>query len=206
MQNSNVIKIENMYKKFKEKMVLNNINLDLKKGGIYGFIGHNGSGKTMLFRIICGLVFPSEGTVAIKENTEIGAIIENPGFLLEYSGLKNLELIATIKSKVTKEEIIKTMERVGLDPSNKAPVKTYSLGMKQKLALAQSLMESPSLLVLDEPTNGLDKDSANLIRNVLLEEKLAGKTILLTSHNNEDVNLLCDEVYELNNGKIEKIK
>ncbi len=159
----------------------------------------------MLLRAIIGLIYTTSGSIEREKNLSMGAIIENPGFLPEFTGFQNLKLLAGIKKKITDTEIKKAMERVGLNADEPKKIKAYSLGMKQKLAIAQAIMESPRLLLLDEPTNGLDNQSIERIRNLLLEEKEAGKTILIASHNKEDIKVLCDVVYQLENGEISRL-
>lgn len=203
------IAMERVSKKIKHKEVLNDINLSLEKGKIYGITGHNGSGKTMLLRLILGFIKPTSGKVVFQEKQPVtfGAIIENPGFILEHSGYKNLKLLASIQNIIGDKEITESMLAVGLDPENKKSVKTYSLGMRQKLAIAQAIMESPDVLVLDEPTNGLDKNSVVEIRNLLKDiHKKNGTTIIMTSHNQEDISALCEEVIEMENGFLRNTK
>lgn len=195
-----IITIKNVSKTINGRRVLQDINLSIEKGRTYGVVGHNGSGKTMLFRLILGLIKPSEGTMKVDTQVSFGATIENPSFLGEYSGFQNLKLLANINQKITNEQICQTIAEVGLDSDSKEKVKSYSLGMKQKLALAQALMEEPSVLVLDEPTNGLDNDSVLKIRKLLKEEHGKGTTIIFTSHNIEDVKELAQEVLEMNDG------
>jgi ABC-2 type transport system ATP-binding protein len=197
-----LVEINNVSKEIKSREVLKDISLDLYEGKIYGVVGHNGSGKTMLLRLILGLIHSKPTVQYHKDNLSFGAIIENPGFILGLSGLQNLKLLASIKKKINEQKIKETLKMVGLDPVNKKPVKTYSLGMKQKLALAQAIMEEPDVLVLDEPTNGLDSGSVANIRKLILSQKKNGRTIVLTSHNPQDIEELCDEYIELENGKI----
>ncbi|MFD2671768.1 ATP-binding cassette domain-containing protein [Marinicrinis sediminis] len=182
--------------------------MNLKKGKIYGFIGHNGCGKSVFFKILCGFLSPDQGDIHIlgkKLGSETdfpkdtGVIIESPGFLEYTSGFKNLKILSSIRKKISSEKIRYTMERVDLDPANKTPVKKYSLGMKQRLAIAQAIMEKPKLLILDEPFNGLDKDGVAKMRSLLLHEREEGTTILLTSHIHEDIQLLCDDIFEFTN-------
>lgn len=210
-----MIKIENYSKVYKDKTVLNNINLELEKGKIYGFTGKNASGKTMLFKAICGFIIPTKGKIFIN-NKEIGkdidfpekcgVIIETPGFINSISGFKNLKILASINNLIDDSKIKNVMELVGLNPSEKINVKKYSLGMKQKLAIAQAIMEEPELLILDEPMNSLDVDSVENIRNILLDIKNTGTTILISSHNVNDINILSDEIYKVENGVVSKLK
>lgn len=206
-----MIEIAHLTKKFKEAVVLNDISMTLEDAKIYGFIGRNGSGKTMLMKHILGFIRPTEGTVCIDGKYvgkdidipgNVGAIIENPGFLPEYSGYKNLKLLAGIRNKIGKEEIRNALSFVGLNPDDKKHVGKYSLGMKQRLGLAQAIMEDPDILLLDEPMNGLDDQGVEEMRKLLLAQKKAGKLVVIASHNKEDINLLCDEIFRFDHGKI----
>ncbi len=205
------IEIENLTKKLKGRKVLDNVNVSLEKGGIYGFVGVNGSGKTMLFRAVCGLMRPTEGCVRVdgKRITKdisapknLGVIIENAGLWQNYSGMENLKLLTKYGKKISDDQIADSIRRVGLDPKDKRPVRKYSLGMKQRIALAQAIMEKPELLVLDEPTSSLDESGVEAIRTLLLKEKERGATILIASHNKEDIKSLCDKIYRMQEGKI----
>ncbi|CVI69192.1 Fe(3+) ions import ATP-binding protein FbpC [Clostridiales bacterium CHKCI001] len=210
-----MIQIENVTKKFGEAVVLDEINMELQPGNIYGLVGRNGSGKTMLMKCICGFVLPTSGTIHVNGKIvgkeidipdDIGIIIENPGFLPNYSGFKNLQLLAMIRNKIGKAEIKEAIRRVGLDPDSKKHVGKYSLGMRQRLGLAQALMEDPSILLLDEPMNGLDNEGVEEIRKLILDLKQNGKLIIIASHTREDINLLCDEVFYMDHGKIIQIE
>lgn len=203
------IEVSNVSKVIKGRTVLQNINFQLERGKIYGFVGHNGSGKSMLFRVICGLVKPNVGTVKLFGDVlhqdisfpkSASVILEKPGFLEHYSGFSNLKFLAAIRNQITDQDIKAAITKVGLDPDDKRPVKAYSLGMKQKLAIAQSIMETPELILLDEPMNGLDEDSVQNVYNLINAEKQRGATILLTSHNKIDIESLCDQVYKLREG------
>jgi len=203
------IEVSNVSKVIKGRTVLQDINIHLEQGKVYGFVGHNGSGKSMLFRIICGLVKPSTGTVKIFEDVlhkdisfpkSASVILEKPGFLEHYSGFLNLKFLAAIRNQINDDDVKAAIERVGLDPADHRPVKTYSLGMKQKLAIAQSIMEKPEIILLDEPMNGLDEDSVQKVYDIIKDEKQRGATILLTSHNKIDIESLCDQVYMLHDG------
>lgn len=208
---TDVIVIDKLTKSFKGKTVLEDVNMRLQEGGIYGIVGDNGSGKTVLLKLICGFMKPDSGTVTVNgkvigkdadfpENT--GIIIEAPGFLPNYSGMKNLEYLASIRGKIGKEQIESAMKTVGLDPSSKLRVGKYSLGMKQRLGIAQAIMEDQQLLILDEPMNALDKDAVKEMRRLFLSFKASGKTMLIVSHNEGDISTLCDEVYEFDGAKI----
>lgn len=209
-----MIKIENVTKKFKENTVLNNVSINFEKGKIHGLIGRNGSGKTVLMKCICGFIPVTSGNITVrnkvisKKNTpeNIGLIIETPGFLPNYSGYRNLKFLADISGKANKNAIIRSIESVGLDPHSKKHVGKYSLGMRQRLGLAQAIMEDPDLLILDEPMNGLDKDGVKDMRDYLLKLKEQGKTMLIASHSAEDIEILCDTVCEMDKGVLTKLK
>lgn len=205
------IVINNLTKEIKGEKILDNINIELEEGKIYGFVGYNGSGKSMLFKAICGLIKPTNGYVKIEDMIlgkdisfpkNIGVLIEEPGFIPNYTGFNNLKILADIQGKINDNQIKEALNIVGLDPNNKKSVKKYSLGMKQKLGIAQAIMEDPEILILDEPMNALDLDSVKKIRNLLLELKEKGKTILIASHNKEDIELLSDKIYILDKGKV----
>lgn len=205
------IQIKNLSKKIKKNIVLDNINLELDKGKIYGFRGINGSGKTMLFRAISGLITPTEGEIIIDNKKlhkdisfpeSIGILIENPGFLPNYTGKQNLKLLAEIKDIVTSEDIDKTITSVGLDPNDSRKYKEYSLGMKQKLGIAQALMEDPELILLDEPTNSLDEKSVRNILDIIEKEKRKGKTILIASHDKLSLEGISDYIFKVEDGKV----
>ena len=201
-----IIKVENVSKKFGADTALNNVSIEFESGKIYGIVGRNGSGKTVLFKTIIGFLKPTSGKVIVDgkeigKDTDfadnIGIIIETPGFLSSYTGLKNLEYLASIKNVIGKKEIQESMERVGLDPNSKKKVGMYSLGMRQRLGIAQAIMENPDILILDEPFNGLDRYGVVEIRELLKQLKADGKAILLASHNAQDIEELCDDVMDL---------
>ena len=205
-----VIRIENLTKQFGNVTVLDDINLSLRKGKIYGFIGRNGSGKTVLFKHIIGYLRPTSGRVTVEGKEigkdqdfadNIGIIIENPGFLGRYTGFQNLKYLADIRNVIGREQIRESMIKAGLDPDSRKKVGKYSLGMKQRLGIAQAIMENPNILILDEPMNGLDNQGVEDVRKMLLQMKAEGKTILLSSHHREDIALLCDCVYEMDRGR-----
>lgn len=211
----NVIIIENVNKKFKDVQVLKDINISFEKGKIHGLIGRNGSGKTILMKCICGFVPVSSGKITVDGKVigkeidfpkNIGIIIETPGFLPNYSAYKNLKFLADISGKTDKQQIIDSIKSVGLDPNSKKHVGKYSLGMRQRLGLAQAIMENPDLLILDEPMNGLDKEGVADMRKYLLNLKEKGKTIIIASHSAEDIEILCDTVCEMDKGILSKIK
>lgn len=203
------IEVQNAVKRFRDQVVLKNVSISFEKGQIHGIVGRNGSGKTVLFKCICGLMHPEEGVILVNGKRvgrdvdmpeDIGAIIEAPGFLPNYSGYKNLRFLANIRRKIGKEEILNVLKTVGLDPESRKHVGKYSLGMRQRLGIAQAIMEDPEILILDEPMNGLDNAGVQDIRALLLELKAQGKTILLASHNHEDIAALCDTVHEMDGG------
>lgn len=206
-----MIDIENINLTLSKQEILKNITLKLEPGKIYGVVGKNGSGKSMLFKCICGFIRPQSGTIRVfgkqigkerdfPENT--GILIEAPGFIPYYSGYKNLKLLADLNGNCKKEQIEKYIRMVGLDPAMKKPVKKYSLGMKQRLGIAQAVMEEPELIIMDEPMNALDKESILEMRDFFKKLREQGKTILLTSHNFEDIEVLCDRVYEMDRGSM----
>ena len=210
-----MIDVKNLSLILQKNEILKDISVHFERGKIHGLIGRNGSGKTMLMKCICGFVKPTSGEITVDgkrigkdcdfpKNT--GIIIETPGFIPYYSGYKNLKLLADLRGKITRDDIRKTMQQVGLDPDLKRHVRKYSLGMRQRLGLAQAIMENPDLLILDEPMNGLDKDGVADMRKYLLDLKAQGKTILIASHSAEDIDILCDTVCEMDKGRLEKIR
>ena len=206
-----MIEIENLTKTFGTQTVISDISMTLVSGKIYGLVGRNGSGKTVLMKMILGFIKPTSGTIKVNGKQvgkeidipdDIGAIIETPGFLPEYSAFQNLKLMAMIRGKITSERIRETIKLVGLDPDSKKHVGKYSLGMRQRLGIAQAIMEDPQILLLDEPLNGLDNEGVEEMRNVLLKQKEQGKLIIIASHSKEDIDILCDEIFRFDHGKI----
>ncbi len=205
-----MIELKNVSKILDHQTVLSNVNLVLKSGNIYGFVGRNGSGKSMLFRAISGLILPTEGTIIIdgkdlKTNinvNEIGVMIEKPKFLYNLSGFENLQMLAAINKKVDDEHLIEILKKLHLEDVKDKKYGKYSLGMKQKLGIAQAIMENQKIIILDEPFNGLDDSSVDSLRKLLLELKDEGKLVLIATHLKEDIELLCDEVFRMDAGKI----
>ena len=195
-----VISIENVVKSFGTAVVLDDITLDVEKGKICGIIGRNGSGKTVLFKCICGLLNIDSGKIQ-TDRTQLGVIIEEPGFLRQYSGKRNLQLLAGLSDKLHMN-ITEVMTLVGLKDAMNKKVGKYSMGMRQRLGIAQAIMEYQQILILDEPMNGLDNQGVKEMRELLMQLKEKGITILLASHNREDIEVLCDQVYEMDAGKL----
>lgn len=200
------ILVDHVSKAFGKEQVLKDVCLEIPAGQIYGVVGNNGSGKTVLMKCICGFLHPDSGKIFVNEMQvgkecdfpdKLGVIIETPGFIPNISGYQNLKILAALKARIGKREIMETMERVGLSPAMKKPVAKYSLGMRQRLGIAQAIMENPNVLILDEPFNGLDKAGAAQMRELLKELKAQGKSILLASHNVQDIEELCDAVHEM---------
>ena len=205
------LEVRNVSKVFKEGTAVEGISFKVENGKIIGFVGHNGSGKTVLFKCICGFYAVTDGEITINGKVvgigeqmprNIAFMIEEPAFLGDYNGRRNLEYLFELRNKRNPEHIRKIMEKVCLDYDSRKKVSKYSLGMKQRLAIAQVLMDDQPILIMDEPMNGLDRQGISDIRELILEEKKKGKIILLASHNSADIEYLCDEVYELENGKI----
>lgn len=205
--------IENLSKTIKNNKILDNVNLTFESGHVYGLVGRNGSGKTMLLRAICGLIFPDSGKVIIDGKQlhkdisfpeSCGIIIENTDLLPNFSAFDNLKMLSEIKNTANDNMIKSAIKSVGLDPDSKKKVKTFSLGMKQRLSIAQALFENPDILLLDEPTNALDEDGVNDVRRILLEQKKKNKLIIIASHNKEDISLLSDTVISVSNGRFQR--
>lgn len=206
-----VIEVENLSKTLNGNPILQNVSFSVEEGKIYGFVGKNGSGKTMLFRILAGLVDRDSGSLKYdgvehvfgkQIPLRIGVLIENAGMYLEFSGMENLKLLASINKKITVKDIEEVIRAVGLDPKDKRKIQKYSLGMKQRITFAQAIMEKPELLLLDEPTNALDKEGIVTIRQLIKEQKERGCIVCLASHNREDIDTLCDEIYQIEDGTL----
>lgn len=206
------IEIRNLSKQFRGARVLDDVNLQMNSGKIYGIVGRNGSGKTMLFRCLAGLVRPSSGEILfdgkvlhrdIPTPPNMGILIENMGLYPDFTGFANLKYLARIRNAISDEEIRAAIDRVGLDPEDRRILKKYSLGMRQRIVLAQAIMERQDVIVLDEPTNALDEEGVRLIRTILKEEAARGAVVAIASHNKEDILYLCDEVYHMSKGRLE---
>lgn len=209
------IELEKVSRRFGQEEVLKELTWSLEAGQVYGIVGNNGSGKTVLMKCICGFLPVTSGVIKVGGRQigkdvdfpeGLGVIIETPGFLTGLSGKRNLEILAELRGQVGEKEICQVLEKVGLNPSMKKPVGKYSLGMRQRLGIAQAIMEDPEFLILDEPFNGLDHRGAAEIRKILLEQKGQGKTILLASHNGEDIRILCDRVFEMDGGVMREVR
>lgn len=209
------ISVRDLYKDFGQEHVLRGITHDFERGKIHGIVGNNGSGKTVMMKCICGFLLPTKGTVIVNGKRigrdvdfppDMGLIIETPGFMPNLSGVKNLEILASLNKKIGLSEISDAIRRVGLDPTMKKHVAKYSLGMRQRLGIAQAIMEDPELLILDEPLNGLDKHGVQEMRELIKGLKSEGKTILLASHNQGDIDELCDTVSEMDGGVMTVIR
>lgn len=208
------IRICNVQKRFKQETVIDNVSLEIEKGAICGFVGPNGSGKTMLFKMIAGIIRPDAGQIFVDHKeigkeidfpAKMGLMIETPGFLKQYNGFQNLKYLARIRNQISDQEIREAMEEFGLKPDDRKRVGKYSLGMKQRLGIVQAIMEKPELLILDEPMNSLDEANVEILRRKLKELSSGGVTVLLSSHHKEDIELLCEKVYEMKEGKIKNV-
>jgi ABC-2 type transport system ATP-binding protein len=198
--------VKNLCKAFGKQLVLDNISLHIPPGKSLGIVGNNGSGKTVLMKCICGFLKPDSGEIFVDGKRigvdvdfpeSLGMIIETPGFIPYMTGYKNLKLLAGINGRITKSDILCTLERVGLDPNLKKPVSKYSLGMRQRLGIAQAIMESPNVLILDEPFNGLDRKGVEQMRQLIGKLKSEGRAVLMASHNPADIEMLCDDVMDM---------
>lgn len=203
--------VDHVSLQIKNAKLLNDVNLTLHAGKVYGLRGRNGSGKTVLMKCICGFMKPTEGQISLDGKVihkdvdflpSAGIIIEEPGFFPNYSGFRNLKILAGIQNRISDQKIREAMELVGLDPSMKKAVGKYSLGMRQRLGIAQAMMEDPDILILDEPTNGLDEDGVEWFRQFILQQKEKGKLILIASHSKEDIEMLSDEVWYMEKGTL----
>lgn len=205
----NKIQVKNLSKEIKGKYILNNINLSFERGKIYGLYGRNGSGKTMLLRALAGLLIPTEGEIDMDGKIlhkdmdfpeNVGVIIENTSLLPQFDGFTNLKQLGKIRNVATDEDIDNALDTVGLKGETKK-VKAYSLGMRQRLSIAQAIFEKPELLLLDEPTNALDENYINKVREILLKEKDRGAIVIIASHNKDDLRILADEIISMSDGK-----
>lgn len=211
---NNVIKLKGVAKSFKGQRVLSNINIEINKGQTVGFVGANGSGKSVLFKLIIGLVRPDQGEIFIRNKKlgvdfdfpmDTGALINKPGFISIYTGFKNLKFLAEINNKIDEQQIRAALKRVGLNPDDRTRVANYSMGMQKKLGIAQAIMEDQDIIILDEPFNDLDYSSYNEVKEIIKDLKKEGKTILLTSHIHGDIEEMCEEVYMIYDTKLEKL-
>lgn len=210
-----MLEIKGLVKKFKNKIILDDIDLKMDYGNIYGFIGTNGSGKSVFFKVICGFLKATKGSIIINGKKlgkdldflpDLGVLIEKPGFIENYNQFQNLKYLAQIKKKIGDKEIEEILNKVGLNLNNYDKVKNFSLGMRQRLGIAQAIMEDQKIIILDEPFNGLDKEGAKQIKELILQLKAPDRLIMLTSHIEGDIDSLADYIYEFSNGKLEKIR
>ena len=206
-----ILEVNRVTKIVKGKKLLNEVCLKINKPGVYGIIGRNGSGKSVFFKTIIGLMQPTDGEIYFKckrMNTgefaeNIGVLLDTPGFIPHYSAFRNLRFLASIRNKISEDEIRRAILSVGLNPSDTTPVRKYSLGMRQRLGIAQAIMENPQFIILDEPMNGLDESGIVDVRKLILSYKKKGVTVLIASHNPEDRSLLCDHVYKMVEGSLQ---
>ena len=205
------IKISHVSKTIKNNPVIKDISMELQSGAVYGFKGINGSGKTMLMRLLSGRIRPSQGEISMNGKilgkdisfpNSIGVFLENPAFLDAYSGFNNLKLLASIKSVASDDDIRNTLLRVGLDPDSNKKYKKYSLGMKQRLGIAAAIMEKPEIVILDEPTNSLDEDGVDLVKHIVRNEKERGALVIVSCHDEEILKGMSDEVFLLEQGRL----
>lgn len=210
-----IIEVKGVSKQFKDQTVLKETTISFEAGKIHGIIGRNGSGKTVFLKLLCGLLTPTTGTITVSGKTlgmdrdfapDTGILIETPSFLPYKSGIGNLWDLARIRHVIGKDKVSETMRTVGLDPANNKWVSKYSLGMRQRLGLAQAIMEEPTLLLLDEPMNGLDKQGVADMRALFAALRDQGRTILMASHQAEDIDTLCDTVCEMDSGALTKVR
>ncbi|MGL5150654.1 MAG: ABC transporter ATP-binding protein [Clostridium sp.] len=214
MSENAIIVFNNYTKKFKNEVVLNKINLEFIKGKCYGIVGRNGSGKSVLFKAICGYIMPTDGNVIVNGKTigvdadfpdNTGALIEKPDFLQRLTGVDNLMYLASINNKISKREVLEVLNLVELKDYDTKLVKNYSVGMKQRLGIAQAIMENQEIIILDEPMTGLDKQGVVLVKSIIKSLIEKGKTVILSSHIDSDINDLCSKVYEIEGGNIEEL-
>ncbi len=207
------VEVKNVTKRFKDNTVLNNVNITFESGKIYGLLGRNGSGKSVLLKLLCGFYNPDQGEILYDGVNIVGdnifppntrALIEKPNFLPDLTGMENLKLLASIQNRIKVDDILKIVEQLNLKNDINKKYKTYSLGTKQKLGIAQVLMENPDVIILDEPLNGVENETANTIRKLLLSKKNEGKLIIIASHIKDDFDAIIDEVYEFDNGNVNK--
>lgn len=205
------VELKKISKSFGNEQVLHDLNLSIDQGEVVGIIGGNGCGKSVLFKVICGFEKIDDGVIFIRNKElgqkydypeNVGALINSPGYIEYYTGLKNLQMLAAINKKISNKKIIETMKLVGLDPQSKLKVKNYSMGMKQKLGIAQAIMEDQDIVILDEPFNALDYKTRIEIKNIIIRLKEKGITLILTSHNHDDLEELCDTLYILIDGSL----
>lgn len=206
-----IVKIESLNKTIKKVPILCDISMELEGGKVYGLKGKNGSGKTMLMRAVCGLIRATSGSVTVDGKElgkdisfppSIGVLLENPSFISNYTGYKNLQMLAAIQKRIDDEQIRKTLVKVGLEPDDKRTYKKYSLGMKQRLGIAAAIMENPDIIILDEPINALDEAGAAQVRDILNEHKNRGALIILACHDGDELRFLSDEIFTLSDGKV----
>lgn len=211
MKKNKVLMFENVSKTIKKQEILKKITFDIDEGEVIGIIGENGCGKTTILRLASGLIYPTDGKIFVNNKliepglsgklpSDIGILIESPSFMDNLSGFENLQYLAKIKNKINRADIIEALNKVGLDWNNKKPVKTYSLGMKQRLGIAQAIMETPKLILFDEPTNGLDSSGVNLFEDILNKYKKLGISFILVSHNMDEIKKFCDRVFKIKDG------
>ncbi|APC40069.1 ABC transporter ATP-binding protein [Clostridium estertheticum subsp. estertheticum] len=213
LENKKILSLTGVSKKFKGIEILKNINLSINKGEVVGIIGTNGCGKTTLLRIIMGLIYPNEGEVIVDGNkvlpgllgglpTNVGALIETPIFLPHFTGYTNLHMLASIRNVINDDDIRSVIKLVGLDNNNKKSVGKYSLGMRQRLGIAQAIMENPVLVLFDEPTNGLDSNGVEIFSNIVNNMKSKGSSFIIVSHRKEEIDELCDSIYKIDGGSL----
>ena len=210
MSSEAILRFENISKNINRTEILKNINFEVERGEVVGIIGKNGSGKTTLLKLASGLSYPTKGEIYFFDKKldpgfvgrlpqNIGVLIETPSFISNLSGFDNLYYLSKIRNIISKDDITEIIEKVGLDSNNKNPFKTYSLGMKQRLGIAQAIMENPDLILFDEPTNALDDTGVEIFANIISEYKQKGKSFILVSHNMDEIKLFCDKVYKIDN-------